>query len=357
MINFTVGPVQMKKSIKAIGSKDLPYFRTSEFSELMKENEQLILKFVNAKKESKVVFLTGSGTSAMEASIINFIEKKKKTLVINGGSFGQRFVDILCFHNYKFTEIKLKYGENITKDKLNEYCNKGISYLLVNVHETSTGVLYNMKIISDFCKKNKIFLIVDAISSFLADEIDMSKLNIDVMLTSSQKALACSPGISIVIMSPRALKSINCYKNRYSYYFDIKMALNNQKRGQTPFTPAVGTLIQINKRLNDIDKKGISKEIENTKKLANYFRRKIKQYPLEIVSKSPSNALTALHPIHNNAYSIYEVLKDKYDIYVCPNGGDMKDYIFRVGHIGNISKRDVDILINALSDMNEGGLL
>ena len=68
MINFTVGPVQSSDAVRAIGAKQVPYFRTSEFSELMFENEKMIKKFAKASEESKVVFITGSGSGSMEAA-------------------------------------------------------------------------------------------------------------------------------------------------------------------------------------------------------------------------------------------------------------------------------------------------
>ena len=94
MINFTVGPVQSSQTVLNIGAEQVPYFRTNEFSEIMLENEALMKKFTNAKEDARVVFMTGSGTASMEASIVNFFDERDKILVINGGSFGQRFVDL-----------------------------------------------------------------------------------------------------------------------------------------------------------------------------------------------------------------------------------------------------------------------
>lgn len=88
------------------------------------------------------------------------------------------------------------------------YDGKGFTGFLVNVHETSTGVHYDIEMISEFCKKNGIFLVVDAISSFLADDFDMNKLGVQVMLTGSQKALACPPGVSVIVLSDDAVKRV-----------------------------------------------------------------------------------------------------------------------------------------------------
>ena len=103
MINFTVGLVQSSDAVRAIGAEQVPYFRTSEFSDVMFENERLIKKFAKASDDSKVVFLTSSGSGAMETAIMNTLTPKDKALVVNGGSFGHRFVELLELHHVSYT--------------------------------------------------------------------------------------------------------------------------------------------------------------------------------------------------------------------------------------------------------------
>lgn len=352
MLNFCVGPVQSDNYVREIGSCQVPYFRTPEFSEVMFENEKLVLKFAKAPKGSRAVFITGSGTASMEASVINTLTKNDKAIVVNGGSFGHRFSEILDIHKIPHDDIVLGTGKALTKEHLLPFENKGYTAFLVNVHETSTGVRYDMNLIGEFCKRNGIFLIADAISSFLADELDMEKIGADVLMTGSQKALACPPGVSIIVLSPRALKRVE-NTDSGCMYLDLKRALENGERGQTPFTPAVGTLLQINARLRKIDETGgADAEVKRVGELAAYFREKIKAFPFKTVSESPSNAVTSLAPEGNlSAYTIFTVLKDEYGIWICPNGGELKDKIFRVGHIGALTKADYDTLFNALEDM------
>ena len=141
-------------------------------------------------------------------------------------------------------------------------------------------------------------------------------------------------------------------------YLDLKNALKNGERGQTPFTPAVGILRQIHARLKQIEADGgVEKEIIKIKELAEDFRNKIKDLPFEIVSESMSNAVTPLHPLTASAYDIFITLKDEYGIWICPNGGELKDKVFRVGHIGDLTKDDNDKLIDALKDMQKRGLI
>ena len=357
MINFTIGPVMSSDDIRAIGAEQVPYFRTQEFSEMMLENEMLVKKFVKAEDDARVVFITGSGTASMEATVMNVFTQKDKVLVINGGSFGHRFCQLCQIHEIPYTEIIPQFGCDITDEMLLPYEGKGYTGFLVNIDETSTGVLYDIHRISDFCKRNNIFLVVDSISSFLCDPFNMKELNADVVITGSQKALACPPGISLIVLSNRAIKRIETNYVK-SMYFDLKDALKNGERGQTPFTPAVGILRQINKRLLEIEQEG-GVEFENSRiaALANDFRVKIKDLPFEMVSKSLPNAVTSLHPLTASAFDIFLILKNEYNIWICPNGGDLKDKIFRVGHIGALTEKDNTTLVEAFQDLQRRGII
>jgi len=352
MINFSVGPVQSSDAVRAMGAEQVPYFRTAEFSATMLENEQLILKFAKASEGSRAVFMTTSGTGSMEATVVNVLTPQDKVLVVNGGSFGHRFVELLAIHNIPFTEIVPPQQDSVTAAQLAAFDGQGYTALLVNIHETSTGVLYNAGALSRFCERNGMLFLVDAISSFLADDFDMAGLGVDVMIAGSQKALACPPGVSILVLSPRALERV-AGNDPHCLYLDLKGALKDQERGQTPFTCAVGTLLQIHVRLKEIEANGgVESETRKIAALAADFRSKIKGLPFEICSKRLSNAVTPLHPLRGSAYDIFLKLKNEYGIWICPNGGDLKDRIFRVGHIGALTPADNDVLIAALKEVS-----
>lgn len=357
MLNFTVGPVMSSDEVRSIGAEQVPYFRTAEFSAVMLENEKYMLEYSKAPVGSRAVFMTCSSTGSMEAVVMNCFTKEDKVLVINGGSFGQRFVELCEIHETPHVVLKLEHGKKLTKERLYEYDNQGFTGLLVNVDETSTAVLYDTMMIGEFCKKNNMFFVCDCVSAFLADPFNMAECGADVMITGSQKVLACPPGISIIVLAPRGLERVADSKVR-TMYFDLKDALKNQERGQTPFTPAVGILLQINERLKEIDRNGgADAEVARVAAQAEDFRTKIKELPFEFVSESPANGVTSVHPTTANAYDIFLTLKDEYGIWICPNGGDMKDSIFRVGHIGALTHDDNTTLINALKDMQKRGLL
>lgn len=357
MLNFTVGPVMSDEEVLAIGGEQVPYFRTQEFSDIMLENEALMKEFVNAPDSAKAIFITGSGTASMEAVVMNVFTPDDKLLVIDGGSFGHRFAELCDIHHIPYTAVTPQKGHVLTTDMLEKYDAQGYTGLLVNIHETSTGVHYDPVLLGDFCRRNNMIYVIDAISSFLADPLDMLEVGADVVITGSQKVLACAPGISIIVLSSKALDRVWNIPTK-TMYLDLKSALKNAERGQTPFTPAVGILRQINARLRRIKENGgAASEIAKIKAQAEDFRRKIKGLPFEVFSESMSNALTPLHPTTASAYDIFLELKDKYGIWICPNGGDMKDVVFRVGHFGAQTVSDNDTLISAFKDLQNKGMI
>lgn len=355
MLNFTVGPVQSDERICALGANQVPYFRTPEFSEVMLENERLFLKFAGAPEGSRAVFLTGSGTAGMEAAVMNTLDASDKAIVVDGGSFGHRFVKLLEVHGIEHTAIALEAGSALAEEDLAPFAGAGYTALLINLCETSTGVVYDLGMVADFCRREGLFLIVDAVSAFLTEAIDMAAAEVDVLITGSQKALAVPPGISVLALAPSALERVQRI-DPHCMYFDLKDALKNGERGQTPFTPAVGILLQINERLRQIDEMGVQAELDRVAALAADFRRRIADLPFTMFPQAPANAVTALYTGDISAKAIFAELKDNYGMWICPNGGAMAETVFRVGHIGALTPADNEALVNALLDMQSRGL-
>lgn len=356
MLNFAVGPVPSDSEVLAIGGLDTPYFRTPEFSQIMLDNERMICDLAHAPEDSRAIFLTNSGTGAMEAAVMGLLDPlKDRALVVDGGSFGHRFRQLLELHGVPHSAIELEPGTPLTQRDLDLIAEEGgrFTAFLVNLGETSQGILYDAELIGRYCREHNLFLIVDGISSFLADPFDMSRMGADVLITDAQKALACPPGIAPMVLSPRAVERAE-YVEQPCMYFNLSDLLSNQKRGQTPFTPAVTILFQIHKRLESLIRTGGSEgSVSLCSFIANDFRTRISNssLPLKMRLASPSNAVTYIDCPDISAKELFQTLKDDYGIWLCPNGGDKSDVSFRVGHIGNHSVSDNALLVAALGEV------
>lgn len=338
----------MSDDVLRSGAEPLPYFRTDAFSQTVLNCEAMLLRLLKAPAGYRTVLLTASGTAAMEAALGGFGDHDS-LLVVNAGAFGERFAEICRFHRLPHEELKIAPGAPLPSRGFEAPAS--VTAVAVCHHETTTGTVYDLNAWDAFCKANDALLVVDAISSFLADPIDMSRQSADALILSSHKGLALPPGLSFVVLSPRMIRKLETQRAR-SYYLDLKRYLKEGARGQTPFTPAIGVLRQLEKRLEALGQKGADAQVHRTALLARDFRKKIRGLPLDLFSSNPSNALTALEPRDGRSALWYvERLREDFGFYVCPNGGDLKDRVFRVGHLGNLSVRDNARLAAALKKL------
>lgn len=350
---FTLGPCEMFPETLKIESMQTPYFRNKEYSFMHFEIEKLIKKLTFSEENTKVVILTASGTGAMESAVLNCLDKNKdKVLIINGGNFGKTFKEIVALHNISFEEILLEFNEKLQKEHLEQFNNKGITAVLVNIHESSTGQLYDRKIISDFCRLNNAYFIMDGISSFLADEINIKEDSIDVLLLSSQKALALNPGLSIILLSEKIYDERIKNSPSKSFYFDYNSYIDNGKRGQPPFTPAIKIVETMVEALQRIDKEGIENKIKKTRDIAITFREAVKHLPITFPKFTMSNAVTTLLFEKHNSAEVSLELKNKCGFITNTRSGyGFGSKVLPVGHFGNINKNDILKFANALEEI------
>lgn len=349
---FTIGPAEMFDEVKALrgNGESVPYFRTREFSDMMLETDRLLHKFAKAGESSRAVYLTASGTAAMEAAVLNCFTREDRLLVVDGGTFGHRFAEICEIHEIPHDVISLEFGEVLEQKHFDAAADQKHTALLVNADETSTGQLYDMDLISRFCQEKGMYLVVDAISSFLCDPFDMEAHGVDVMIASSQKGPCVSPGMAMILLSERILEERVRTSGFRSMYFDFKPYLENFRRGQTPFTPAVGVCTELHAALRVIDRVGLEQHLAGIAKVARDFRDRMRGLPVELPSYPLSSAVTPVVFDEPIAYRVFEYLKDHEDIFVNPTGGLMHDRMLRVAHIGRTTADDNRMLVEKIMD-------
>ena len=342
ILNFNVATVNNEFYIRKQSVNQLIYFRTQQISDKTKECERLLLKFYNCS-QGRVVFLCGTGTLGMEATVDNLISTNDKTLVINGGTFGKRWMDLCNKHNIDAYNYDSKFGRDIDLKELESVIIKiKPKFLLMQHVETSSGQLYDVKSVGFLCKKYKIKLILDSMTGFLIHETLMDKWNIYASVTSSHKGLCLYPGIAIIVLSKNAIRSSYNNKNLYSNFSNY---LNKYDPMYFPYTPNSLIINQMYVKLKRIDKLGVSCHIKNVEKIANYFRDKIKNFNLEIVAQTPSNSCTVLYTDRSDVKLFFEKMIDK-NIYFTPTNGERGK--ISIGHLGDLKKTDYDVFLNEI---------
>lgn len=331
-----VFPGNIDESIMQIGAQPFMYMRTDAFSAINKESEQLLLKFIHCTGGRTIIY-TGSGTGAMSAIVENYVTTKKKAFVIDGGSFGHRWYQLCEYYGVPAIDYIVPFAKDIDYCDLEEkIANERPDVFLCQHHETSTGQLFNLSEISRICHKYGVSLVVDVISSFLAEDLNMDELDIDICVTSTQKGLNIPPGLSIIFFSSK----LNDYVfNHRGYYWDFDDNFKNLKRGQTPFSPATILYLQLNARLKQIDKEGgEQKNIAEVRHRAVFFRSLCKNNGWDVPAENPSVAVTGFQTKDNDERKVFRGLIDKYNTYIMPSG---TPGFYRVSHMGIQTNQDL----------------
>lgn len=343
-----VFPGNIDERIMEIGSKPFMYMRTDAFSEINKESEQMLLKLIHCTGGRTIIY-TGSGTGAMSAVVENYCTTKKKAFVIDGGSFGHRWFQLCEYYGVEAVDYSVPFAKDIDYEDLEKRVKEEKpDVFLCQHHETSTGQLFDLKRISEICHIYNVSLVVDVISSFLAEELSMDELDIDICVTSTQKGLNIPPGLSVLFFN----KKLNDYKfGHRGYYWDFEDNFSNLKRGQTPFSPATILYLQLHERLRQLTAEG--GEMKNVKEVhhrAEVFRALCKKYGWDVPAETPSAAVTGFQTNEKTERAVFKGLIEKYDTYIMPCG---KPGFYRVSHMGLQSDEELRQLAERIHEFEK----
>lgn len=343
-----VFPGNIDPTIAAIGAEPFMYMRTDAFSQINKESERMLLDLIHCPGGRTIIY-TGSGTGAMSAVVENYVSTKKKAFVIDGGSFGHRWFQLCEYYDIPAFDFKVPFAKDIDYALLEQtVTSEKPDIFLCQHHETSSGQMFNLEIISDICHRYGVSLVVDVISTFLAEPLDMGALDIDICITSTQKGLNIPPGLSILFFSPK----LDGYVfNHKGYYWDFDDNFANLKRGQTPFSPATILFLQLHARLKQLmEEGGENKNIADVRHRALHFRALCQQYGWAVPAETPSYAITGFQTEDTAERIIFKGLIDKYDTYIMPGG---VPGFYRVSHMGLQSNEDLDRLAAAIHEFEQ----
>jgi len=222
-------PGDISEAIAKIGSQPFMYMRTKEFSDINFESEKILLDLIHCTNGRTIIY-TGSGTGSMSAIVENYVSTFKKAFVIDGGSFGHRWVSLCQYYGVPVVRYEVPFSKDLDYSDLKEKIEESKPDVLLCQHdETSSGVLFDVEKIGNICADNNVSFVLDVISSFLAEPLNMDKIKADICVTSTQKGLNVPPGLSVLFLSQR----LEGYQfNHRGYYWDFEDNLKNLKRGK-----------------------------------------------------------------------------------------------------------------------------
>ncbi len=291
----------------------------------------------------------------MEASLVNFHSPGDEILVIDCGKFGERFTDIAKAYRLQAMVIKVPYGEAVKPREIKEALqkNSNLKSVCVGLCETSTAVLNDIRAIGEITNTSQTLLIVDAISGLAADRLETDRWGVDLVIGASQKALMLPPGLGFLSVSEKARKRLET-STLPRFYTDIRLYEKGMKDADTPFTPALGLVLALEKALDLIESEGIEKVFERCAGLGAFVRQKMQTLGLELFSKAPSAAVTAaVVPSGVDGEKLVKIMRDEKGVTIAGGQGEMKGKIIRLAHMGAITRQDLEEGIRVLEETLE----
>lgn len=355
---FCPGPVNTAKSVKKAFMDSEIGHRESEFSLLLQSINTKLLSLYGQRNDQRYypVVITGSGTAANE-TVLSSVIGDKPILIVANGEFGERLYDISKIHNRKTFILNFGWAQKIDLVRVENYLKtKHVDFIAMVHHETSTGMLNPIYEVGKVCKKYRIRLILDTVSSAGAEIIDIEKANITFCTSSSGKALGCFPGLSFVVAKREALEDLKDKKMRTAYLDLYKFYYFSKTFLQTPNTPAVPLFFALNQALFNILKVGIAERYKIVTLKAIKIRKGLRRLGLKFLlsEKDMSCVLTTvLLPDFLDIESLKMRLKEK-NIVIYSGKGPLKDKVFQVGNIGDISHKMIELFLETLKkSLNE----
>ncbi|MBU1298111.1 MAG: alanine--glyoxylate aminotransferase family protein [Bacteroidetes bacterium] len=338
---FIPGPTEVAPEVLAKMSTPMIGHRSKDASNLQREITEKLRKLMYTA--NPILLSTTSGSGLMEGSIKSLTAKR--AIVFSVGAFGDRWFKMAEANGIPADKHSAELGKPTTPEIVDQYLSTGKYDVFTITHnETSTGIMHNLEPFAELKKKYPdVYWLVDAVSSLGGIKIDVDKLGIDVCITSTQKALALPPGMSIASVSMRALEHAKTVKNRGLYLDLVDLYSYIEKKDhQYPSTPSLSHMFALNFQLDRILAEGLENRFNRHFEMAEYTRAWAKKhFALFPEEKFSSQTLTTITNTRNISVADLNSALGKMGMQISNGYGDLKEKTFRIAHMGELTMADI----------------
>ena len=346
------GPTPVPESVlKAMGRHPIGH-RSGDFQAVVQRTTEQ-LKWLH-QTQSDVLVITGSGTAAMEAGIINTLSRGDRVLCGDNGKFGERWVKVARAYGLEVEVIQAEWGQPLDPEAfrkaLEADSTKAIKAVILTHSETSTGVINDLETIARHVKAHGTALtIADCVTSLGATDVPMDAWGVDVVASGSQKGYMLPPGLSFVAVSERAWQAYE-RSDLPKFYLDLGPYRKTAAKNSNPFTPAVNLYFGLEAALEMMQKEGLEAIFarHSRHRAAAQAGMNAMGLPLFAAEGCGSPAITAVAPEGIDAEQLRKTVKEKFDILLAGGQDHLKGQVFRIGHLGYVCDRDVLTAVAAI---------
>ncbi len=343
---FTPGPTPVPPEVLAALAEPVVHHRGTDYRELFGECLERLRAVYRTERD--VLVFTSSGTGAMESAVANLCSPGDRVVVVSAGAFGERWRNLANAYGADVQAVEYEWGETPRVEDLSARLDElgGAKAVFLTHSETSTGVVADIRALAAAAKAAGALSVVDGVSSLGAVPLETDAWDLDVVASGSQKALMCPPGIGLVSVSEAALGALGSSPR---FYFDWEKTRSGQAKLDSAFTPAVSLVRALNVALGLLLDEGLDAAFDRHVRLGRACREGAKAMGLELFSpdEDRSAVVTAiLTPEGIDAQELRLALRDRWGVTVAGGHGDLKNRLFRIGHIGYY---DVFDIVSALA--------
>lgn len=343
------GPTQIPPEVLLKMAEPILHHRNPMFEEIVQEVRDNLKYLFGTKNE--VLIFASSGTGAMEGAVTNMLSPGDKAVVVRSGKFGERWANICKAYGVEAINIDLPWGDMLDPAEIEKAlkANAGVKAVYMQATETSTGARFPVKEVAAIVRNYpETLMVVDGITGLGVFELPQDDWNIDILVGGSQKAFMLPPGLAFAGVSDKAWE-FNKKSKIPKFYFNWAKELDNLKKNQTNFTPAISLIVGLRESLKMIKTEGLDAMYRRIDILAKATREGAAALGLKVFAKSPSPAVTAIYaPEGIDGQAVYKTLWKKYGVTGAGGQDQLKGKIFRIATLGYADKYDVITAISAL---------
>ncbi|CAN5684386.1 serine-pyruvate aminotransferase [soil metagenome] len=348
---MTAGPTPVPPKVSQVMAEPVLYHRAPAFIEVYARCLERLPRVFQTSND--VLCFAASGTGAMESAVVNLTRPGELALVASCGKFGERWAELCDAHGAATRRLEAGWGSKVEPDALDRVlAESGATTVFTTLSETSTGVVNDVRALAATAHAHDALIVVDAVSALGAVPVRQDEWGLDVVVSGSQKALMCPPGLAFASASEEALARAADAAGG-SYYFDWQRAAAGQRKDppDSPFTPAVGLFMALDVALGMIEDEGLDRVHDRHRLLGRAAREAARALDLELYGPEDENAnvVTAVAlPDGIDGAQVPKRMRDRFGITIAGGQGQLKGRILRIAHCGYFGAFDVVIAVAGL---------
>jgi predicted phosphoserine aminotransferase len=347
---FVPGPVDVDEEILQAQAQPMMPHRSVEFEEIFRRASEKAQELFFT--QNRVFLSASSGTGFQEAAIRNLVDKKVLSCV--NGAFADRWYDVAVSNGKEVEKLAFEWDQPVDPEHVAATVKSGGFEALTIVHnETSTGMQNPVKEVTEAVRvvAPDTLILVDAVSSMSGVKIETDAWGLDMVLTSSQKALALPPGLALSTVSDRALEKAKTVKNR-GWYFDLLRLEKHRKKDSSPATPAMSLIFALDRQLDRIFDEGLENRFTRHSAMAVHVHEWAEAQGLSMYAPEGfrSQTVTTIKNEREIDISNLNAFLKKRGMRIANGYGPLKNITFRIAHMGEIQISDLDELFAAMEE-------